>query len=363
MPLYETMPLNQRSSRPLNRSSCLRAPGEERRTGARMLRWWKGPGVSAVPALCLLVAGISSPLPAQSPRLVAPLYPGAVPSGEPGVYLTQDSPEEVRAFYEGRLGGGKVYDGGILKTLGPGIRPEEGDVYWTVSTRDEALAITKEPLNEALQTTAAGVVLEEPLPPVARPPEMELGSVRAVGDYFERLAHLTRVGTLEPSDVEPLIQRYLPLARMHYRRVESPDGRVVPFYEDQSVRCIEGVMAGGIPGDIQAESTPQDLEAMTARLQELYAQGKLQEAMALQQKITEQAMAGQMAEAVAEDDEGVLPTTSSEEMLEGLEGCLRELEPEGYTTRIRISTHPSEWELDRWWERRVDQDAAAGAKG
>lgn len=214
------------------------------------------------------------------------------------------------------------------------------------------MAITGEPLNEAMETSAAGVMLEGPLPEVTRPPEMELGSLRAVGSYFERLAHLTRVGTLEASDVDPLIQEHLPLARMHYRRVPLDDGRLVPFYEPQSYQCMDALMSGRVLGDIQAESDPQDLEAMTARLQQLYAEGKIQEAMALQQKITEQAMAGRMAEAVAEDEEGILPTASSQEMMEGLKTCLSELRAEAYPTRIRISTHPREWEIDRWWERR-----------
>jgi hypothetical protein len=296
------------------------------------------------------MVGPGSSLCAQSPDLVAPIYPGAVSAGDPGVYLTQDPPEDVRAFYEASLGTGTKHDGRVMMTLGPGIRPRDGDLYWTVVSREEALDITGEPLNEALQTSAAGVVLRGPLPPTPRPPEMELGSVRAVGTYFERLAYLARMGTLKPPDVESLVQEYFPLARMHYRVVKTGDGRRVPFYEDQSVRCTEKVLGGRVLGDVEAESTPEDLESMTARLQDLYAQGKIQEAMALQQKITEQAMAGQMEEAMAEDEEGLLPTASSQEVLEGLRGCLRELASQGYSTRILISAHPSAWELDRWWE-------------
>jgi len=322
----------------------------QNRTPGTTRRWQNIGWRRSVGTLAFLMVGPGSSLWAQSPDLVAPLYPGAVSAGDPGVYLTHDPPEEVRAFYEASLGAGTEHDGRVMKTLGPGIRPRDGDVYWTVVSREEALDITGEPLNEALQTSAAGVVLRGPLPPTPRPPEMELGSVRAVGTYFERLAYLARMGSLEPTDVEPLIQEYLPLARMHYRMVETGDGRRVPFYEDQAVRCSEEVTAGRVLGDVEAESTPEDLESMTGRLQELFAQGKIQEAMALQQKITEQAMAGQMEEAMAEDEEGLLPTASSQEVLEGLRGCLRELASEGYSTRILISTHPSAWELDRWWE-------------
>lgn len=293
-----------------------------------------------------LAAPWPRPLAAQGPRLVAPVYPGAVPAGEKGVWLTSDAPEDVRSFFEETLGPGKRSDGLTMLALGQNIRVEEGDLYWTVVTFDEARAITGEGLSENMETTAAGVVIEAPLPPVDRPPAGQLGSLRAVGTYFERLEHLTRVGSLEAADIEPVVRRYLPLASMRYRTVERADGTPAPLYEIQSVRCTEEALAGRILGDARGAGE-EDLEAMTARLQALYAEGKIQEAMELQQKITEQAMGGMMEEVAAENEEEGLPTMSSGEMLEALEGCLAELAEEAYPTRFRISTHPSEWTVRR----------------
>jgi hypothetical protein len=315
--------------------------GRSRSAGGR----WSLAGLAGLTAVLA-----AAPLAGQSPRLVAPVYPGAVPAGEPGVYLSADSPEQVRAFYEARLGPGTLDRGRTMRTLGLGLYPDSGQIYWAVVSFDEARAITGEPLNENMQTSAAGVVIAGPLPPVRRPPASELGSLRAVGDYFGQLEHLTRVGTLERGDVDPVYERYLPLARMHFRLVETED-RMRPLHEVQPYRCREQAMGGRMLGDIQA-SGEDDLEAMAARLAELYAAGKVAEAIALQQKITEQSMARGLAKSNAASGEDAIPTVSSAQMLELLDRCLAELEAEGYRTRIKISTHPAEWQLDRWWDRR-----------
>lgn len=277
---------------------------------------------------------------------MAPVYPGAVPGGEPGVYLSSDPPEQVRSFYEARLGPATRADPDHHVVLGPGLSPDSGAVYWTVVTRDEALVITGEPLNEALQTTAAGVVVEGPGPAVDRPPADEWGRVPVVGDYFASLEHLTRVSSLQASDVDPLVERYLPLARLHYRRVQDDDGALVSYYERQHRECSERATQGRVLSDVQGASE-SDLDAMAAKVEKLYAEGKIQEAMDLQMKLSEQAMASVMAEAAEED--GGLPTVSSGDVLQATASCLAELEGEGRPTRIQISTHPTEWKLDRWW--------------
>lgn len=306
----------------------------------------RGRIITAFFAAGLLALAAGRPAPAQSPRLVAPLYPGAVPAGEPGVYLTRDGVSGVRAFYDARLGEGEVADGSFWAALGPGIVADEaGQLYWTVLSLGDARAITGESLGEAMRTTPAGVLVEGPDPEEHELVPGDVGSIPVVGGYFDRMEHLTRVGSLERSDIEPVLRRYLPLARMRYRIVEADDGRRRSFAEIHLRRCAEEGMGGRFVGDTETVSE-EELEAMAERMQALYAEGKIEEALELQQRITELAMASLSQEALAEDEEGALETVDSGEALEILAGCLAELEAEAYPTRIRISTHPSEWKVD-----------------
>lgn len=279
------------------------------------------------------------PLTAQNARWVAPVYPGAIDGGERGVFLSRASPERVIAFYEARVGAGTPA-GESVPWIAPYARPRKGDTYWIVVSFDEARGITGESLSENMTTTPAGVLVRGPIPQPRFDPDQPV-DVRAVGGYFDRLESFVRLGTLQRSEIQPLIRKYLPLATMHYPRVER-NGRQVPLYEAQEARCGDEILGGQMVRTAPATSE-EDLEAMQERMQALLAAGEVQAAMQLQQQIMAQAMAGRMSEAAAEAGDDELPTLSSAQLLEKFDACLEELAQNAYPTLITISTHPSQW--------------------
>ena len=295
----------------------------------------------AIAALAALV--FAAPAAGQAPRWVAPVYPGSVEAGDQGVFLTGDRAENVVAFYAGRLGPGTTA-GRTDRWVAPYAHTREGDIYWLVVSFDEARAITGETLNENMSTTAAGVLVRG-LYPEARIDPDRPGELRAVGGYYDRLETMARLGSVERAPARALMQKYLHLARRHYPRVEWPRGRWVPLYDEQTDRCGETILTG-VVATTGAPPAEETVDAMTARMEALIAEGKVQEAMQLQQRVMELAMGGAMAEAAAEAEEDGLPTMGSAEVLQRFEACLQELEKQSYSTLITISTHPSQWPRD-----------------
>ena len=218
--------------------------------------------------------------------------------------------------------------------------PIEGDTYWLVVSFDEARAITGETLNENMSTTAAGVLVRGLYPEARVDPESP-GDLRAVGSYYDRIETMVRLGSLERAPARALMEKYRHLARRHYPRVDRR-GQRVPLYEVQEARCGDQILTG-VVATTAAPPTEETLEAMTARMESLIAEGKVQEALQLQQRVMELAMGGAMAEAAADAEEDGLPTMKSGEILQRFEACLQELETQSYATLITISTHPSQW--------------------
>lgn len=283
----------------------------------------------------LLTAG---PLTGQAARWVAPVYPGAVDGGETGTFLSAHEPGRVIAFYEARLGPARLA-GESVPSIAPYARPHTGDHYWIAISFDQARSITGESLNENMYTTPAGLLVRGPLP------ERELDSVRpgelrAVGSYFDQLETMVRLGSMDRARMQPLVRKYRHLARMHYPRVER-DGRLVPLYQVQSQECGDRVFAGGVVKTSPAAG--ESVEAMTERMQALLSAGEVQEALKLQQRIMEKAMAGAMAEQTADAEADGIPVLGADEVLERVDACLADLAKGAYPTLITISTHPSQW--------------------
>lgn len=284
--------------------------------------------------------GAPTGLQGQEARLVAPAPAGAVPRGAEGEFLARATMADVRGFYDGRYGPARA-DGDGWR--GPGAVAElDGALYWEVISFDESRVITGEPLNEAMQTTAAGVTLEGPLPdPEAGDPEP-----RVVGPYYRELRTIVRAGAAMPeverpataSDIAPILRKYRHLATLHFPVVQTEEGQV-PFPEVHFDRCEERLRSPA--ADVMSE---EERQAAATRLQELYMLGKFEEAQRLTERIAGTAT-------IAGGRDRLLAALS----LEGVkhwEGCLTELAEEGYPLLVRISTHPETWELQRWWDRR-----------
>ena len=288
----------------------------------------------------LLAVGAGATLAAQSPKLVGPVYPGAVPERADAaahaaitwsvVYLSRDGLDAVTAFYDENLGATRSDEASRLPSDDPRHR-------WRVISLRDAFAMTGEPLNEAPATRAAVVTVE------AVHPTHESGAVSApnvLGQMFNDLRAVVRASGVDPAPYEAAIARNQDLARSYYPIVDrDAKGEPVRFDAQVYARCEREVRPSGVgdPGEMPEprELSDEEREALAARIQQLYMQGKVDEA----QKVMEQLAGGAIPTPAADPGMGGL-----EEMADQWVACIEELRPRAYTTRILIDTHPTTWD-------------------
>lgn len=197
--------------------------------------------------------------------------------------------------------------------------------------------MTGEPLNEAPATRAAGVLIE------AVHPDHESGAVSApnvVGLMFNDLRAVVRASGANPARYEAAIERNADLARSYYPIVGQDErGDPVRFDAQVYARCEREIRPSGIPSDLEMpelqELSDEEREALAARVQQLFVQGKVEEA----QKVMERLAGGPAPAPSGDMGEGGL-----REMADQWVACIEELRPRAYTTRIAIDTHPNTWD-------------------
>ena len=255
--------------------------------------------LSLVTVFCLIA------LPAQSETLMASPYPASVSceTGLPGCFLSKDSHDQVAAFYERDRGPATTWK-----------NDPDLDRYSFYEYMDVHTVHQYDPIGSAIGVR----IYSQRVPTDGGEPET---SLPVVGEVFGKLKLLTVQDSMSMEEYNALVRKYRHLASWYYpmEKDTATSDRPVPKDKVILARCEKGP---------QEQETAEDMEAMAMKAQQLMLQGRQREALALLQH------AGESAQGIHE--KGLGP-----EGIKKWEGCLEELQANGYPTRIEIAVNPS----------------------
>lgn len=293
----------------------------------------------SAPAVAVVLALAAAPLAGQTPTLAAPVYPGAVPEVEQSppkpsqsrriYYLTRDSLAQVTAFYD------EAVSRRNLEMDRNRYDFQDTRHHWTAFTLREAFAITGEPLSENPSTQTA-LVIAEAVHPTSTTGGTETPNV--VEQFFHSLNAVAQVGGAAPGAYDHVLESNRDLLHAYFPVVAWEGDR--PVRADRAIfdRCEREVRPAGFagPGEVPApqELSEEEAAALAARIQQLYMQGKADEA----QKLMMEAAGNPSLSMGDTGPAGAL------EMADQWVTCIEELRASAYFTRIRIDTHPSTWD-------------------
>lgn len=241
-------------------------------------------------------------LPAQSQTLIAPLYPSSVSceTGQAGCFLSKDSFDQVAAFYEKEKGPATVTQ-----------NEPERNRYSFYEYMDVNTVHQYDPIGSAIGVR----IYSKPVP-------VDDGtSLPVVGEVFGKLKLLIVQGSMSMEEYNALVEKYRYLAAWYFPMEKGPTPLDRPVPQNKIIldRCEKGP---------QAQKAAEDMEAMAMKAQQLMMQGRQREALALLQRAGESA-------------QGIHAKSLGPEGIEKWEGCLEELQANGYPTRIEIAVNPS----------------------
>ena len=251
---------------------------------------------------------------ATNEGLLAPVYPGAVhapeyDNGRYQVWLSQDPPEKVSAWYRERLG------------MEPGQAIGKHDWFPLLEQQQVDRMLRSAQRDWTLAEDAGVDVRHHPLAP-AKADEMRVqGQARSCrSDHFMMLWQLVGRNEETQADFDALCRKYGWIEHAYYR-LHGPKGQrqLMDEYllEQDRNRLLSGNRKSAV-----------DARALSRRMQELVQQGRFEEAGSLMQDFQAASQAA-----------ATLPADAWDQWVEHLEKVARH----AYRTMIRIHLHPSRW--------------------
>lgn len=279
--------------------------------------------------------------PAFASSLVAPAYPHAVNTQITPyavIYLTNDSPAAVRAFYADRHlklaagssgSSGQSFTGVVLDNRGVCLAEEKAGSHAPVEMSNAPKDVTDFPPNSAGVT-----VIRNKVPPVESAPNQIAFDKTSVFSGLQREIAFKRHSG---SELVNVYNKYRWLESAFYPPHKTAKGSE-SYYTWLVATTWARINSPQKSAAASGRQMGQSAAAVAARMQKLIAEGRMQEAQQLGQQMAATVQKGQRA---AKADQTLQQRDHWQEWM----AVIRQLAAHAYKTKIVINTKPANWPM------------------